>query len=266
MSATDAAEILRTVINDGQSELERSSTGLAFSGFAGGLCISFGAAAIAAFAALTGGLGIVPILFYPLGFLIIFLGQAELFTAHTVSGVAATLKEFDYLRHLVRLWVVVLIFNLLGTAFFAALVVYGKVLPPSAIGYLSELTDQIVRFGFWGTFLRAVLTGWVVGLMIWLVASSKDTISVFFSVYALALVLPAAGLPHCIADSIELFTSLFSSDISLLQYLGSFLIPTTLGNTIGGIVLVTLLNWGQVVGSKKELAQDETADEENEEA
>jgi formate/nitrite transporter FocA (FNT family) len=257
VSATDAAEILRTVIKDGQSELERSSTGLAFSGFAGGLCISFGAAAIAVFAALTGGLGLAPILFYPLGFLVIFLGQAELFTAHTVSGVAAALKESGYVGHLIRLWVVVLIFNLLGTAFFAVLVVYGKVLPPSTLGYLFRLTDQMLEFGFWGILLRGVVAGWVVGLMVWLVASSKDTISVFFSVYALALLLPAAGFPHCIADSVEFLVSLFSGNISFLQYLGTFLVPTTLGNTIGGIVLVTLLNWGQVLGSKKELSLPE---------
>lgn len=245
------------MINDGQSELERSPAGLAFSGIAGGLCISFGAAAIAIFAALSGGIGVVPILFYPLGFLIAFLGQAELFTAHTVSAVAATLKEFDYLGPLVRLWVVVFVFNLLGTVFFALLVVYGKALPPSSLEYMFELTAEIRGLGFWGELLRGVLAGWVVGLMVWLVAASKDTISVFFCVYALALVLPAAGLPHGIADSAEFLISLFSGNISFLQYLGNFLVPATIGNAIGGIVLVTLLNWGQVLGSKKELLPDE---------
>ena len=260
MSATDAAEILRTVIKDGQSELERSPTGLAFSGFAGGLCVSFGVAALAVFAALTGSMGVVPMLFYPLGFLIVFLGQAELFTAHTVSGVAATLKDLGYTGHLVRLWAVTFVFNVLGTASFAALVVYGKVLPPSTLGYLFELTDQMAGLGFGGVLLRGVVAGWLVGLMVWLVASSKDTISVFFSVYALALLLPAAGLPHCIADSIEFLVSLFSGNISFSQYLGDFLLPTTLGNTIGGIGLVTLLNWGQVLGSKKKVSPNENED------
>ncbi len=260
MSATNAAEILRIVIDDGQSELERASPGLAFSGFVGGLCVSFGAVALAVFAALTGGMGIVPMLFSPLGFLIVFLGQAELFTAHTVSGVAATLKEFGYWRSLVRLWVVVLLFNLLGAAFFAVLVVYGKVLPPSSLDYLFELSDQILQLGFWGVLLRGVLAGWLVGLMVWLVASSKDTISVFFSVYAVSLLLPAAGLPHCIADSSELLASLFSGNIPLLEYLGGFLLPSTIGNAVGGVGLVTLLNWGQVLGSKKKILLDKYID------
>ncbi len=159
MSATNAAEVMRTVIEDGQSELERASLGLAFSGFVAGLCVPFGAVAMATFAGLTGGMGLVPILFSPLGFLIVVLGQAELFTAHTVSGVAATLKNFGYWRSLVRLWVVVFAFNLLGTAFFAALVVYGRVLPPSALGHLFDMTGQIQEFGFWSVVLRSVLGG-----------------------------------------------------------------------------------------------------------
>jgi formate/nitrite transporter FocA (FNT family) len=142
MPATNAAEILRTTIEEGQSELERSSVGLAFSGFIAGLNVPFGAVATAVMAVLAGGMGVVPILFSPLGFLLVMLGQAELFTAHTVSGVAATLREIDYWRNLIRLWVVVLVFNLLGTALFAALLIYGKVLPPSALGIIPYPTLQ----------------------------------------------------------------------------------------------------------------------------
>ena len=253
MSATNAAEILRTVIENGRSELERSTVGLAFSGFVAGLCISFGAVSLAVFAGLTGGIGLAPILFSPLGFLIVILGQAELFTAHTVSGVAATLKDFGYWRSLLRLWVVVFVFNVLGTAFFAALVVYGEVLPPSALGYLTDLADRILGYGFWSVVLRGVFAGWLVGLMTWLVASSQDTISEFFCVYALALLIPAGGFPHCVADSAEFLMAVFVGQISPPQYLGGFLLPATLGNMIGGIVLVTLLNWGQVLGSKKKI-------------
>ncbi len=259
MPAPNAAQILRAVIKDGRSELERASLGLAFSGFVAGLCVPFGAMALAVFASLTGGVGLVPILFSPLGFIIVILGKAELFTAHTVSGVAATLKDFGYWRDLLRLWVVVFAFNLLGTAAFAALVVYGEVLPPSALGYLLEEADKILEFGFWSVVLKGVLGGWLVGLMPWLVASSESTIAEFFSIYALALLIPAAGLPHCIVGSSEFLMSLFSGEISASQYLVGFLAPTTLGNVIGGLVLVTLLNWGQVLGSKKKIFSDKRA-------
>jgi formate/nitrite transporter FocA (FNT family) len=88
-----------------------------------------------------------------------------------------------------------------------------------------------------------------VALIAWMVAASQDTISRIFFTWLLVLLIPAAGLAHCIAGSTEVFISVFSGATSWTEYLGRFLVPATLGNTIGGLVLVTLLNYGQVVGS-----------------
>ena len=41
------------------------------------------------------------------------------------------------------------------------------------------------------------------------------------------------------------------------MYLVDFLVPTTLGNIVGGVVLVTLLNYGQVMGSEAMTALSE---------
>jgi formate/nitrite transporter FocA (FNT family) len=67
----------------------------------------------------------------------------------------------------------------------------------------------------------------------------------------LVRLIPATGLAHCIAGSAEVLITVFAGETSWAEYLGRFLLPATLGNTIGGIVLVTLLNYGQVVGSKR---------------
>lgn len=69
-----------------------------------------------------------------------------------------------------------------------------------------------------------------------------------------------AGLALCVARSTEIFMSVFAGETPLLGYLLGFLAPATLGNTIGGVVLVTLLNFGQVVGSDKEHLPNADAD------
>ena len=46
--------------------------------------------------------------------------------------------------------------------------------------------------------------------------------------------------------------SVFAGETPFLGYVFGFFAPATLGNTLGGAVLVTLLNFGQVVGSDKE--------------
>lgn len=68
----------------------------------------------------------------------------------------------------------------------------------------------------------------------------------------LVLLIPAGGLVHCIAGSSEVLISVFVGEVSSLEYLRGFLLPATLGNIIGGVFLVALLNYAQVAGSSKE--------------
>jgi formate/nitrite transporter FocA (FNT family) len=72
------------------------------------------------------------------------------------------------------------------------------------------------------------------------------------SAYVLALLIPAGGLVHCIAGSSEVLIGVFAGEVSSLEYLRGFLLPATLGNIIGGVFLVALLNYAQVAGSSKE--------------
>lgn len=255
-----APEILDTVIEDGRENLDRANAGVALSGLAAGLNISFSALALAVVGAMTGGIGLVAMLFYPIGFLIVVLGRAQLFTENTVTPVAVVLDQRSNLSNMLRFWGVVFVSNILGAAIFAAAVTYGNLLDPAAFGLLLEEAAHNMEPGFWTLTLKAVFGGWLVALVAWLVAACKDTISQAFSIYVLSFLIPAAGLAHCVAGSTEVLMSVFAGETPPLGYLFGFLAPATLGNTIGGVVLVTLLNFGQVVGSGKERLPNTDAD------
>ncbi len=141
--------------------------------------------------------------------------------------------------------------NLVGTAIFAAAVVYGHLLQPGAMEVLLGEVSHKLGYGFWAVVVKGIFGGWLVALVVWLVAASRDTVSQVLIVYVLVSLIPAAGLTHCIAGSAEVLMAVFGGEVSFGEYLGGFLIPTTLGNTIGGVFLVTLLNYAQVIGSKK---------------
>ncbi len=245
-----AGEILEAVVEDGQSELDRASVGLALSGLAAGLNVSFGAVALAAVGAMTGGVGITAMLFYPVGFLIVILGRSQLYTENTVTPVTVVFTRLSSVPNLLRLWVVIFVADIIGATLFAAALFYGEVLPPPALDILLEEAARKVDPGFWTTTLKAVFGGWLVALIAWLVAASRDTITQAFFIFVLAFLIPAADLTHCIAGSSEVLVGVFSGEVSLLEYLGAFLLPTTLGNTAGGVFLVALLNYGQVAGSR----------------
>jgi formate/nitrite transporter FocA (FNT family) len=245
------AEILEVVVEDGREELRRGSTGLAFSGLAAGLNISFSAVALAVIGSLTGGVGLAAIAAYPVGFLIVVLGRAELFTENTVTPVAVVLTDRSKLLNMLRLWAVIFVFNILGVIAFAFVLTYGGILSPAASDLLLGEAAKKMEHGFWSLTLNAVIGGWLVALIAWLVAASQDTVSQIFFTWLLVLLIPAAGLAHCIAGSAEVLVGVFSGEASWAEYLVRFLLPATLGNAIGGVVLVTLLNYGQVVGSRR---------------
>ena len=245
-----AGEILEAVVEDGQAELDRASAGLALSGMAAGLNVSFGAIAFGVVASLAGGIGLAAMLFYPVGFLIVILGRAQLFTENTVTPVTVVLTKLSSLPNMLRMWVVVFVSNVLGTVILAAALVYGDALSPSALGILVDEAVRKVDHGFWVAAVKGVFGGWVVALIAWLVAASKDTITQALFIFVLAFLIPAVDLTHCIAGSSEILVGVFTGEVSLSGYLGLFLLPVTLGNIVGGVFLVTLLNYGQVAGSK----------------
>ncbi|MGB3635810.1 MAG: formate/nitrite transporter family protein [Rubrobacteraceae bacterium] len=246
-----AGEILETVVEDGRKELDRASAGLAFSGFAAGLNISFGAVAMAVVGSMTGGIGLAAMLVYPIGFLIVVIGRAQLFTENTVTPVVVVLSNRTRLMNMLRLWAVILVFNLLGAAAFAAASYYAKILDPPALTLIFEEVSKKIEYSFTTIAIKGIFGGWIVALIAWMVAASRDTISQAFFIYGLAFLIPAAGLPHCVAGSSEALMGVFAGEFTWGEFGWDFLLPTTIGNIIGGVFLVTLLNYGQVVGSKK---------------
>jgi formate/nitrite transporter FocA (FNT family) len=253
MTTRSAGEILENVVAEGREELGRASTGLAFSAFGAGLNISFSVVALAVVGALTGGVGLLALIAYPIGFLIVILGKEELFTENTVTPVAVALTDRSTVPNMLRMWSILLVFNVLGTIAFAFAVTYGKVLNPTSIQLLVEEVSHKLENGFWIMTLKAIFGGWLVAMVAWLVAASRDTVSQVLFIWLLVFLIPTSGLVHCIAGSTEVLVSVFVGETSWGEYLFGFLVPATLGNAVGGIVLVTLLNYGQVIGSKRKV-------------
>jgi formate/nitrite transporter FocA (FNT family) len=253
MTTRSAGEILENVVAEGREELGRASMGLAFSAFGAGLNISFSVVALAVVGALTGGVGLLALIAYPIGFLIVILGKEELFTENTVTPVAVSLTDRSTVPNMLRMWSILLVFNVLGTIAFAFAVTYGKVLNPTSLQLLVEEVSHKLENGFWIMTLKAIFGGWLVAMVAWLVAASRDTVSQVLFIWLLVFLIPTSGLVHCIAGSTEVLVSVFVGETSWGEYLFGFLVPATLGNAVGGIVLVTLLNYGQVIGSKRKV-------------
>jgi formate/nitrite transporter FocA (FNT family) len=246
-----AGEILEETIDDGREELARGSAGLALSGLGAGLNVSFSAVALGIVGALSGGVGLLAYAAYPIGFIFVMLSRQQLFTTNTVTPVVVVLDEDrSQLWNMLRMWGILFVTNVLGALVFAFAVTHTEILPASALNVLLEEAAHKMENGFLALLVKGVIGGWLVAFVVWLVASARDTTSQLLLIWAPVFLIPATGLVHCIAGSSELMISVFGGETSWGEFLVGFLLPATLGNAIGGVILVTLLNYGQTIGSE----------------
>ena len=80
--------------------------------------------------------------------------------------------------------------------------------------------------------------------MVWLLPASQSTRLhiIILITYLVAL----GGFAHIIAGSVDVLYLVNTGAVSWLTYLWGFMLPTLLGNIIGGVSLVAALNYAQV--------------------
>ena len=244
------ALVIHEIIRDeGEAELERKTGATVWSGLAAGLSMGFSFAAQALLKSeLKDAIGaeVLSSFGYCVGFIIVVLGRQQLFTESTLTAVLPVLakRDLDTLWKTIKLWNVVLAANLLGTWIFAVALAYGHPLPADAGPALRELATATLGDSFWHTLLRAVFAGWLIALMVWLLPSSRS--ARILVIVVLTWVVAMGGFSHIIAGSTEGAYAVLTGAGTLGQYLFAFLIPTLIGNTIGGVSLVGLLNHAPV--------------------
>jgi formate/nitrite transporter FocA (FNT family) len=235
-------EIIR---EQGITELDRSFSGLSLSAFAAGLSIGF---SFLTEAYLQSGMPdapwrrLVASFGYTLGFLIVILGQQQLFTETTLTALipALTQRNLKTLRRTLRVWAIVLVANLLGTLVFAAAIAMWHVIPPETVAAMNDLALHVLREPPLHVGLTAILAGWLIGLTVWLLpgAGASRPLIIILLTYTIAV----CQFPHVIAGSVESAYAVLSGQASVGDYFLRFLVPTLIGNTIGGTALVALLN------------------------
>jgi formate/nitrite transporter FocA (FNT family) len=179
---------------------------------------------------------------YTVGFVVTVLGRQELFTESTLTAMLPLLVRRDRatLFAVLRFWIIVLAANLVGTALFALLLVHKGLFDASVTDALAQIARTSFENDFGLTLLKAVLSGWLIALMAWVLPSARS--ARLFVILLLTYVVALCGLPHVVAGSGEAAYAVFTGNASLSDYLVGFLLPTLIGNTIGGVALVALLN------------------------
>lgn len=181
-------------------------------------------------------------LLYPIGFIIVVIGQSLLFTEQTSLLSLPVLNGIEPFSKLLRLWGIVIAGNVVGGCLFAALMVgLGLNMHLFSVNAIDTYAEHILGFKWWVIFGSAILAGWMMGVTAWLVTSARDTLSRIVLVTIITGSIGFLGLHHSIVGNIEVFSALlYGNNVSLWRYF-LFLVVVLMGNTVGGVVFVAVL-------------------------
>lgn len=253
-SSPRGAVIYKAILQEGFDELERPGSALFWSGLAAGL--SMGASLVAE-GLLSSHLPdaewnpLIAKFGYSIGFLVVILGRQQLFTENTLTPILPLLKEKTFARFsgVMRLWLIVLIANLLGCLAAAWVANTNLAFAPEVREKFAEIGKQAMEGSFAAHVVRGIFAGWLIALMVWLLpfAESARLWVIIFLSYFVGL----GHFSHVVAGAAQTFFLGFNGGAAWSEVFGKYLAPTFIGNVIGGVALVAALNHAQVVSGAK---------------
>jgi formate/nitrite transporter FocA (FNT family) len=242
-STPQALVIHEIVREEGEAAMERTAPALIWSALAAGLSMGFSflvQSILESALPESSWRGLVSSFGYTIVFVI--LGRQQLFTESTLTAVLPVLTRRDLatLLKTFRLWSIVLVFNLIGTVIFASILQIQGVFAPEVGAALAKVAQTPLTGSFGVTVVRGMFAGWLIALMVWLLPSARSArlLTILLITYTVAV----SKLSHVIAGSVEASYAVMTGAASIGDYFGVFLLPTFIGNMIGGISLVAIVN------------------------
>ena len=250
--SSGSAKVVHEVVRlQGDEELGRPIQSLLFSGFAAGVAIC---ASLLAEAFLhmrlpdAGWRELVVDLGYTVGFVIVILGNLQLFTESTVTAVLplATNPSARNLARLLRLWSAVFVANMAGTFLAAALMAGRIIVGPEQLGAAIEVSRAILAHDAGTTLLLAMPAGFLIASIAWILPNARG--SEFWVIMLVTYVIALGGFSHVVAGSAEAWLLMLTGQVSVAGAVGGFILPALVGNLVGGTGLFAVVAHGQVRG------------------
>ncbi len=242
--------ILEQEIAAGLHELERAGGSLFMSALSAGLDLGFSVLLMATMWTLVDGVLSRPVVemlvadMYAVGFIFVVFGRSELFTEHTTLAFLPVLDRRASPLQLARLWGTVYAANLLGISAFSALAAWvAPALGAARRDAFATLAERMVDHSGWVILASAVLAGWMMGLLSWLVTAGRDTVSQVLFVWLVTVSIGFVGLHHSIVGSGELVAGMVAGADLAWSDAGRFLAFATLGNALGGTFFVGVIKY-----------------------
>ncbi|RKK05420.1 formate/nitrite transporter family protein [Pseudoroseomonas wenyumeiae] len=250
LAAPKATVLHEVVRRQGEEELKRPPGSLFWSGLAGGVTIMTSVIAEAALQhklppGMPGREAIAD-LGYSIGFLMVILGRMQLFTEQTIVTVLPNMAEPGWrkLALTARLWLIVFLANMAGTCIAAGMNVHFHLVGQPLLESMLDVSRSLLGKTPMEMLLQGIPAGFLIASVAWIRAGASS--GEFWIVLALTYAIALCDFTHVVAGSAEAFLLLFTGQVGIGQALGGMILPSLLGNILGGTGLFALLAHAQV--------------------
>jgi formate/nitrite transporter FocA (FNT family) len=184
---------------------------------------------------------------YSVGFIMVVLSRQQLFTENTITVVLPVMAEFTprNLMLMGRMWLIVLLANLVGTLFAALFCTFTPVLTPELRDGMLEISRHLIGKGWMEMLFRGISAGFLIAAMVWLIPSADA--AQFHVVTLMTYLIAAGGFMHIVAGSMEAFLLVANGEMGLWPMVTDFTVPVLIGNIIGGTTLFALISYAQIM-------------------
>lgn len=183
---------------------------------------------------------------FPVGLIMVSITGADLFTSDCAAFTYSALQKHLNLKTFFKYLLLSYIFNFLGTQIVAFLLSHeaGLLSKEPWQSYLLYYSEAKVNQDFIKVFLKGIGANWLVCLGMFMGYSAKDTISKCIAIWIPVMLFVTLGYEHSIANMFFIPSAIYSgADILWWEFILYNLLPATIGNFIGGALLVGCVYW-----------------------
>lgn len=180
---------------------------------------------------------------FPVGFIAVVLTGAGLFTSDCATQMVPWYRRTISTASMGRVLVVAYLANAVGAVGLAVLGWAGGILTEDQVWtpYLLGLADGKVSHTWLEVFAKGILANMLVCVAAWQAYSARSTTGRILGIWFPVMAFVALGTEHSIANLFFIPAAMLSgADITIAQFVTANLVPATLGNWVGGALLIGL--------------------------
>ncbi len=255
MPGTPPNVIWDSTVDEGERRLNRSVLGLSATALVAGLDIALGLYAAFHVQGTTHGvlsdkaaheLGG---LFFGIAFVFIAIGRSELFTENFLVPVSAVWHRRATLWELWRMWLIALLFNLVGLLIVGYLLIGTGMLKPDILPAAGEASNTLAQRPLGPSFASGIMGGAIVTLFTWLILAADTALARIVIAILTGFLLHIATMNHIVVAFGALTFGMWAgtAETTVLDVAENTGVAFV-ANMVGGLGFVTLMRLFQVRG------------------